>query len=331
MATRPKYRNVYEEGISVSWLQRFINCRERFRLGYVMGLREKGNKDAMDFGTIFHKLIEEHSRNPRKKEFTGYLYAWLKKKHGNATPKYLANINRLGKIALVLFHEYIRHHDDSKVTYFSQEQVFKLPYTLNSGRTLILRGRMDEIILDPKGLILQENKTHQNFDPQLLVAKLPKMLQTMFYSTAIELLYGQPPAGVLYNIARRPLLRQGKKENEHQFLTRLKLDIQDRPDHYFWRHKYDPPTFARELTQWQLRTLNPNLEAVCEWWESIRANPTNPWVTPEGRANPHHFERPFGVFDPMTQGNGDFFDLITRNSKVGVEKVDNIFPELEDD
>lgn len=331
MVKKLKYRNVYEEGISVSWLQRFINCRERFRLGYVMGYREKGSKDALDFGTIFHKLIEEHSRNPKRTNFTPYLSKWLKVKFAKSSPAHRSNIITLGKIALIVFHEYIKYHDDSNTQYFAQEQVFCEPYTLNSGRTLLLRGRMDEIIQAPQGLILQENKTHANFNKEHVVAKLPKNLQTMFYCTAIQLLHGVTPRGVLYNIARRPGLIQGKKETETAYLKRIEADIQKRPDWYFFRHQHAPSTFPHELEQWQLRTLNPNLEAVCEWWESIRGNPTNPWVTPDGRANPHHYERPFGVYDPMTLGNGEFYDLIVRNSKVGIGVVDDIFPELQDD
>lgn len=328
-------RDVYKEGISVTWLKRFITCRERFRLGYILSMREKGSKEAIDFGSIFHKLIEFHAQGLNKGAFTRALSKWqtkqIKKRKADAQ-----NWMELGQLALTLFHRYIDYHKDTKHEYFSSEEVFKEPYTLNSGRTLFLRGRMDEIIQLPNGkLLLQENKTHGQFDREEIIARLPKDLQTMFYCTAIQLRYGITPAGVLYNVARKPQLRQGVKESFNQYIERVDKDIESRPDWYFFRHQHDPKSFPHDLEQWQLRTLNPNLEAVCEWWESIRANPLNPWVIqgPNGEllANPNHWERPFGIYDNMTLGKGDFYDYLVKGSNLGIEFVNDIFPELEED
>ena len=44
--------------------------------------------------------------------------------------------------------------------------------------------------------------------------------------------------------------------------------------------------------------------------------------------NDLHWMRPFGVYDPMTTGVGDFFDLITRNRRLGTTSGNKVFTEL---
>ena len=55
-----------DQGVSQTLLNKFLGCRERFRLYSVEGCREKGGKEAMDFGTYFHNLLELKIRHPNK-------------------------------------------------------------------------------------------------------------------------------------------------------------------------------------------------------------------------------------------------------------------------
>ena len=56
------------------------------------------------------------------------------------------------------------------------------------------------------------------------------------------------------------------------------------------------------INHFATQTLVPLIESVVLWWESIKKNPFNPWVTEDGKPNPHHYVRPFGVYSPMAHG-----------------------------
>ena len=326
----PKW-NLERDGISYSLLSVFINCRERFYHKAIRGLRERGRKEAMEFGTIFHKLIEQAARSPSQRNFTPFLHKWLKRKFNLLPPDEFEAQKLLGQIALAVFQEYQSHYQSKpeRYTYFAQEAVFREPYILPSGRILEIRGRMDEIIQTPSGLILQENKTKGRFNWDIVKATLPRNLQTMFYCTAVQRRYHTTPIAVLYNVIRKPQLQQKSKEPDLEYINRIIEDIREQPDHYFKRHIH---TFAEnELAEWQIRTLHPHLEALYDWWESIKANPTNRWATPSGEINKLHYEKPFGVYDPMSDGKGEFFDLIVNKNPRNLEQVETLFPELEDD
>jgi hypothetical protein len=71
------------------------------------------------------------------------------------------------------------------------------------------------------------------------------------------------------------------------------------------------------------------IESVVVWWESIKSDPFNPWVDEQGKPNPHHFQTPFGIYDPMTLGVGDYFDYVTSGFKLGLEQIETCFPELQ--
>jgi hypothetical protein len=173
--------------------------------------------------------------------------------------------------------------------------------------------------------------------------------------------------GTLYNVIRRPLsdnraikqrkgrLIKGKRvgaESEEQFIKRLEASIKANAAHYFMRWKVR--IIEDRLNLFKARVLTPILEQLCDWWESIYADPFNPWVhrrfmcdpvqsnayKEDGEAtvatgqfrtgpNPYHYQYPWGIFNSMASGfRGDFFDLLTNGKQGNLIKVDTLFPEL---
>ena len=316
--------DLYRDGVSYSLLSRFINCRERFRLYAVEGLRpEKSGRDALEFGTYVHRILELHAKKPNLS-----IHALVK---ANPCPLDPA----LKPVAQVVMDRYLWWYKNSKYRYIAQEEVFDVPYLLPNGRTLRLRGRFDEILRAPAGyprgtIWIQENKTKEKINTYQIESFLPNNLQTMFYSTAAERHYSRPVTGVVYNVIRKPTHKRSvqKKETQEQFLERLDGIIEADPKHFF--HRVEFPFHKSHLERWQLRTLNPILLDLCRWWESIAHNPFEPWTLPDGSANPNHFLRPFGVYDSLTTGIGDYFDPITRNNYVGYSRDNEPFSELRD-
>ncbi len=313
--------DLYRDGISYSLLSRFVNCRERFRIYTVEGLRPADTSDSMDFGTMFHSILEEHAQ--------GRNLAYLKRKLQQQA-KNDPDAKAMADQCLLLFKYYEEtwRENDAGRNYISQEEVFRVPVYLPSGRKIDLRGRYDEIYRENGAIWLQENKTKAHIDELALSNILAHDLQTMLYCYTIKLKYKEEPRGVLYNVIRRPLLKQKQKETDLDFLHRIEDDIKTRPEHYFVRFRTE---FGDgDVEKFCKRTLFPLLESVCVWWESIKANPFNPWTQEDGSPNLHHYERPFGVYDSFRNGKGDYFDLITRGVDSGLELIETVFPELEE-
>lgn len=312
-----------EDGVSQSLLNRFMGCRERFRLYSVEGAREKGDIVSRDFGTYFHDLLECHAKYPNI-SFAA-IVAKVNKKKRKTELSYTDK-----QIAVGVFEHYINHFSDCQYKYFKQEEVFKVPYDVPGKRKILLRGRFDGIIKRPDGTLwIQENKTKQRISPEVLEATIPYNLQTMMYAIAAQIKYKKKVTGIVYNVIRRPGHRQKKGESIEDFVTRIKSEIEKDPYYYFYRWEY--PLSEIALETWKKKTFNPLLTSLIQWWESVKNDPFSPWEDEKGLPNPHHWQRPFGVYDSLTAGKGDYFDLMVRGYDKDVTKGNKPFEELIDD
>lgn len=344
-----------DAGISYSLLSRFVNCRERFRLYAVEGVREGGrssSKASMDWGTYFHELIELHAKHPHIS--AQEIFRMAKRK--------LPLEER--KIAQIVFTEYVEWFKDETFSYFGQEVVFDEMYALPNGRKVRLVGKTDEIIMNDDGvsLMIQENKTKERIDEYKIESGIAHDLQSLMYAVCISQKFKRPVNGIVYNVIRKPTHRPKKivptktqlkedptlktrYENQTEFLERLKSEIKEDPAHFFLRWELALP--EDHVERWRRSTFDPLLMQLVMWWDSVKHDPFSPWTTPamggdrvgpngkpitpedqELVINPHHYQRPFGVYDAMTNGIGDFFDLLTRNRRIGTTAGNPIFTEL---
>lgn len=311
--------DLYRDGISYSLLSKFVVCRERFRIATVEGYRPSDRKDALDFGTMFHKALELLASGKNSSTITREL---LKRYTDTGIDPMLV------RLAALLVPHYSTFYANEKHNYVAQEEVFDVPYvSQTNGRTIRLRGRWDEVYLQDGKLWLQENKTKSDINKHKITTTLPYDLQTMLYCYTLSVTKDKPVGGVLYNVIRKPGLVQNQTESDMQYLERVNKDISKRPDHYFFRVYNDIDKSI--IANFNRTTLFPLIESVVTWWESIKNDPFNPWVTGEGKPNPLHYARPFGVFDPMSIGLGDFFEYVTTGLPHGLSKIATCFPELE--
>jgi PD-(D/E)XK nuclease superfamily len=326
-----------KDGVSQSLLQKFVVDKDRAHKHIVLGLRETNRKEAMEYGTIYHKLIElgsgmgtKYTRPKLIKEFNEY----VKRKFSSAESVLLA------RIALAQYHIYKEWEADKpRYTYIDQEPVFHERFTLPSlhfepneqiriripsGITIPLRGRIDQVIED-SGMWIQENKTKSRIDISHIQDTLHANLQVMFYAVCSELKYGRPCKGVIYNVVRKPGQRQKQKESDTAYIDRIVSEIQNDRAYYFYRLSH---TFSQgQVKKWTKEELLPLLYTVYLWWKSIERNPTDPWMD----GNPFHGRKSFGIYDPMVLGKGDFYDLIVYGRKQNLVQVNELFPELQED
>ena len=321
--------DLYEHGISYSLLSKFIVCRERFRLRVVEGLKHRGSNDAMDFGTVFHKAVElsaqGKSRTAIQRHFNNLQRKESRKKHKTYDPI------RCKLVSMMVDH-YKAYWTDvlKEIQYFESEQVFQVPFKTSTGHIVPINGKRDEGYIKDKKIWLQENKTKTQINETQIVETLPFMLQPMIYLTSFQHDHpGKKIGGILYNIVRNPSITHKKKQSVAAYIEEVSKDIDNRPEHYFKMFEVDIDD--EHLEMWKKLHLDPILSSLCIWWDSIKSNPFDPWVLEDGTPNPHHTIRPFGVYDPLSRGVGDFFGRIVHGTDVGLDIDHNLFPELEED
>ena len=320
------------DGVTYSFLSKFQVCPERTRLNYVEGYSEVGVSVPLEFGNLFHAVLEyiQAGNNPELVPSFVNMYGRNRLGIDRTTPDERMVMERIMGMVEVVVPAYLDHWEarDKGLTYLFQEETFEVLHTLPSGRTLKLRGRWDAVFYDDQSAVwLQENKTKQTVDEEFLQRSLSQDLQTMLYCISLQNRMGSLPAGVLYNVIRRPALRQRVNETLKGFLDRLKEDIAKRREFYFmrWTTTLEPA----DLELFKVRTLDPLLQRVCDWWDSIKLDPLNPdYVFRPG--NREHYQRPFGIYDSLSQGQrGDYFDLLTKGNDYRLARRSVAFPELE--
>lgn len=352
-------------GVTQSLLQKFYQCRDRFWLKVVCGLAPKqswSDVQKMEYGSLFHEGMEAAADDRSPQEAIDEYAEGLKSKYQSSRE----DIDYWTTICKRQFPLYEKHWagKDKNRTYILQEETFEIPYTLPSGKNITLRGKFDAAYLPSAGsksIYLQENKTKGKVDKDGIVCQLHEDLQTGFYLVALtewaKTHYPEHQVeGVLYNVIRRPLgdnraPKRRKSESSSSFIDRVFstyttksansfYPIEKHPDDWYFRW---PVTFtAADLNKFRRENLNPILEQLWMWWDSIQQDPLNPWeyiaVEQAGlssprritKSNPHHWRRPFGIYDSMGLGyQGDYHEYVTTGSKIGLEQINDLYPELD--
>jgi hypothetical protein len=311
------FRDIEKDGITYSFLDEWLLCKEQARLSYVEGWASSNFSTALTFGIVFHDCLEwlAKGRSPKtiRWKILNPFYEKRSVKMDKLEKEKLAII--LSTVEIV-FKEYAKHWEshDREFSYLFHEKSFQVNHMTDAGYAIPLRGRWDAAYIDSQNkLWLMENKTKGQIDEEGIMTALPQDLQTMLYVHALQKHTGREVAGVLYNVIRRPLLRQKKSETVMEFTTRVQDDILTRPSYYFMRWKVE--LLQEDITNWVNRTLNPILNQVALWWQGIKDDPFDPWGSPQ------HFQNPSALFTKY--GKSRYFNLLTRGSTEGLYKRTN--------
>ena len=362
--TGPAWKGPEVDGITQSLLSKFLVCRERFRIQVIEGLKPADRfSKGLEYGNMWH-ICEEHfaAGNDWLQPLTQYC-ARLCQKY----PTDQQEIDKWYNVCKIQFPVYVdfwsKHKDVRSRTPLLQEENFKVPYELPSGRVVLLRGKFDSVDLIGKGrsagIYLQENKSKGDIDEEKMRRQLESGfdLQTMMYLIALEEFHKRefvvgetsyssfPVKGVRYNVVRRPLSggkgsirqKQGSKnvpaETASEFYNRLKTDyIEAEPEYFFMRWKVE--VSGQDIERFKQQCFNPILEQLCDWYTCMMTDLDDPRfdrsITIKETKQLVHYRMPSGIYNPLTEGRETEYDeyLLTGNT-VGLERVKNLFPELE--
>lgn len=347
----PLWKGPEVDGVTQSMLGRFLVCRERFRVHAIEGLRPHPCFEHRSaYGDMWHVCEECHARGD---SHAGPLMAHVTALR-DRFPQSIKEIGHWYRVCQAQFPLYVRYWQDQTETLqrtpLYQEQVFKVPYTLPSGRKVFLRGKFDSVDLVVQGgrkvVYLQENKTKGDIRQLQIERQLSFDLQTCMYLVALRALLEHtrvdvpPIGGVRYNVVRRPLsggegtIRQHKPsksnprgETAEHFYARVRDLIAENPGSYFMR--WDVPVSQEDIDRFEHRCLQPILEELCDWYERMVDCLTigrDPFLGPQGI----HWQHPFGCWNALNEGGStDLDDYLATGNKVGLVRAGSLFGELE--
>lgn len=292
-------------GVTFSLLNRYLSCKERFRLYVMEGLSPRPDfNHRLEFGNMWHvceQAVSQFGWDGSR--------AWERLLGGYAGklcteyPRHQEQIDHWHNVCLVTFPVYVdywsKHEHVVNRTPVEQEKPFCVQYDLPSGRKVYLRGKRDsvDLVRVPRGLSfwLQENKTKGDVREVVIKRQCGFDLQTMLYVTAMlgdqDILTktkAAPFGGVRYNVVRRPLSggkgtitrkkgRQGKplkrggfgksspEETWAEFYSRLGRVIRGSPSEFFFR--WEVALTGRHVQKFRDECLNPLLENLLDDYE----------------------------------------------------------------
>lgn len=343
-----------EDGVSYSFLSKFLGCRERTRLAYVEGVTPRKASDPIEFGNIFHILAEEipyveEGVPPQRilsKATKRYYNAKLKKLNSNSQD--YIDWMEVYESAVWTFAYYVyywsnnafwswtdnrgrrRFATDRDIKFQGKETSFYHEYYLFGGDEFYvpMTGKIDGVFYHPETgkPWIMENKTKGNFKEEVIIGTVEHNLQTMFYAYNYKIKHGEWPAGVLYNIIRRSLLRCKQNETAEEYAQRIADDIAARPEHYFVRIDIElDPAFCDNYVS---TVIDPALYQVWRWWDAIKENPLDPLSTKRGKYE--HWMTPFGCLGPYKFSDyGDFYEVIVNGDLSRYYIRDVAHPEID--
>lgn len=238
-----------EDGVTQSLLSDWVGCRQRCRYS-LDGWRAPSSKEGLEFGSLFHWMLEQAYTLVRSREirsvraaidaFEPLLKRYMGRYEQRRNESSLApqTMELLAAQAEGVWAGYCMmwKHDFTKRKWISLESKFDVQF-MDMFR---LRGMRDGLFQNGKDLWLLETKTKSRWDPNELAMTLGFDFQNLYYLTATTLeleAAGKPSKidGVLYNVIRRPQIKPDKDNNLAAYVKRIKEDVQVRPDFYFSR------------------------------------------------------------------------------------------------
>lgn len=340
-------------GITQSMLVRFMSCRERFRLKYVLGLEPPDRwVKTIGYGNMWHVCEEalasgQGIATPNGVGLTEYWQVALKAHTIDQLSRYRMQEQEITKwfnVCSVQFPEYVKywaeHPDVQNRTPLMQEQVFDVPYQLPSGRVVRLRGKFDSVDLIDGGVWLQENKSKGDVDKQQIERQLKFDLQTLLYIVALErtdiaaILEPQGidrprMGGVRYNVVRRPLsggvgnikphaakytkTTAAPAESTDAFYERLRRDYIAN-DPAYWFFRVRAEVSQRDIQVFRDTCLDPLLEQLCWWYDEVTWSKGCKLIsTLSNRFPPMSYRTPFGVWSALEEGGSTEYDAYLDN------------------
>ncbi|MEI8140604.1 MAG: PD-(D/E)XK nuclease family protein [bacterium] len=228
-----------KELLTATRMTTLLGCPRRHFWRYEIGLKAETEAQALRFGTAWHAAMEARWQGL---PFEAALAAAVKDVKFEEVQ--LATLSGL-------LAGYYRRHEQDPVKELHAEVEFRHP--IEGSRTFDSAGKIDGLgVLQDGRLVLMEHKTtSDSVDPASdYWLRLRLNQQVMQYVVAARAL-GWDVQVILYDVTKKPAIRQKQGETAAQFGDRLAQDTQDRADFYYARREV--PVLDQDLEEFKIQ------------------------------------------------------------------------------
>jgi hypothetical protein len=232
------------ERLTASSLATLTGCMRKYYFRYELGLQHTSESSALTFGSAWHRAMEERWKGGDA-ETALNAACWLPK-----TDK----LDELQVATLTgLLTGYYKIYDHDPIKELRPEQEFQFPLT--GSRSFDVAGKIDGLGIheDGRPLLLEHKTTSDSLEPDSdYWLRLRCNNQIMQYCHAARTC-GHPVELILYDVTRKPSIRQKTKETVEEYGARLTADTLERPTFYFARREV--PILDQDLDEFVIQRL----------------------------------------------------------------------------
>jgi ATP-dependent helicase/DNAse subunit B len=242
--------------ITNSEIGTFTRCRYKWYLAYVMKLTPKKTPHYLEDGSVFHNALEN-------------LYEEYIKGHEKLTQDIVDDYNKRMIIIQGMASGYKEVYGDEYAMEWDlveAEREFCIPL----GDDIFIMGKKDKRIRKSSDgkIYIVEHKTAGQINSSY-INKLPRDQQTLTYTWADSKENpDEPSVGVIYDVVKKPTIRQKVKETREEYLHRLEKLYTEQPEKHFYREtlRYNAD---------HLKKFEKNLKVVTKHMRTCEEDPKN--------------------------------------------------------
>lgn len=230
--------------ITQSEVGEFTRCRYKWYLSYVQLVTAKKTPHYFEDGSIFHNGLENLGNGMSMKDIA----IQIRKDYENlvtdskvpVTQEMVDDYDKRCQTIQGMVSGYEKlygkeYADDWEL--INAEEEFCVKFFELDGWEFYQMGKKDKKIrlkIDGKPYLVEHKSASQI--SASYINKLPRDQQTLTYSWADSKDYPDDPAiGVIYDVVKKPSIRQKKTETRQEFLKRIEALYIDSPEKYFFR------------------------------------------------------------------------------------------------
>ena len=233
----PKAKKPKKLRLSHSSMKTWMECRRMYYFQYLAKLVGKRMSVPLFVGIHFHEGLEAFYKGEDPEEFIPARIKKMEeevKKASFLTPEEEETLMIQSAVMEGMLYAYCRRYakDRKKWKIIDVESWFELE--VDDETELV--GKIDMLVKIGKEYWLVEHKTASRLDKGY-IDRLPVDTQITAYAIGAKSRFNKPIAGIIYNVVKKPSIRQRKNEEKHEYANRIVQDYMDRPEFYFFREQ----------------------------------------------------------------------------------------------
>lgn len=227
--------------LSYSKVSTFMNCRRMYYFTYVKGYQSKvlnknyvvGNFVHLGLRNIYSKVSDGIQKTMKffhveRKNFRKQMIISAEDEQ---------KLNEQEIVIEGILEAYAKKYSKfiRETKHIGSEEEIKLSHTTSVGTKVI--GRLDNLLERKGNLYIHEIKTASTVTPDY-IRNIKNSFQITLYKAMYNNLYKKKIKGFIFDVIRKPSIRQKQKENKHEFLERL---------YQYYLNENDPMLFYMEI------------------------------------------------------------------------------------